>query len=523
MSLDPFYLAHVADSLEDLWSDFEDDILKDLAKRIKHSDGSLSSTARFKYTKLQELGASEKYIQSQIAKYLKRTDKEINQIFNDAITSSLANDDEIFREAYEKGIIAKSGYDIHDYSNLISKGVFDTYHEIKNFTKSFYASASNTFSNALDMAYLQVSSGVMNDAEACKYAIENLAKNGITTATSKTGRLEHADVIVARAVRTGVNITSGKVMWGVLDDLECDLVETSSHMGARPSHALWQGQVFSRSGKSKKYPDFRKSTGYGTGEGLCGWNCRHSFYPYFEGLSSVSARRYSMQENERIYNLTQKQRYNERMIRKWKREEVVLDAGVLDNSLASRKVKGWKRINEDLIKSNSDVLKHDYFRESILKATVFKNKKSVIQSIKDEFIKNGTPGIGKIILDDGLNLKTHKHEVSIANLILEKFGGNILVQKEKNKPGEYSADYLWNMKLWELKGLSGKNNVEKNIQKAIKQVSLNPGGLIFDIFNDEITGDIVKNLIKKRLSKKETNLIIILLRNSEIIDIFKKI
>lgn len=487
MSLDPFYLAHVADSLDDLWSDFEDDILKDIAKRIKHSDGSLRSTAKWRYTKLRELGASEKYIQSQIAKYLKRTDKEINQIFEDAIISSLANDDEIFRQAYEQGIIAKSGYDIHDYSNLINKGVFDTYHEIRNFTKSFYASASTTFANALDMAYLQVSSGAMSETEACKYAIENLAKNGIVTATSKSGRLEHADVIVSRAVRTGVNITSGKVMWGVLDDLDCDLVETTSHMGARPRHALWQGQVFSRSGKSKRYPDFRKSTGYGTGEGLCGWHCRHSFYPYFEGLSTVSARRYSMQENEHIYNLTQKQRYNERMIRKWKREQVVLDAGGLDSSLATRKVKGWKKINDDLIKSNSDVLKHDYFREGIIGLAKRTNTLERV-NIFDEFTQNINPGKGSILYSNDLDFKKSKHEIEVSKWLLDTFGGEILVIGEK-KPikGVHTSDFDWNDEFWELKGVSSDNSIESGIRKGLKQIAKKPGGIIFDILDDDLT------------------------------------
>ncbi|MFV0550358.1 MAG: phage minor capsid protein [Anaerorhabdus sp.] len=521
MSLNPFYLAHVADSLDNLWSDFEEDILKDLAKRIKHSDGSLSSTAKWRYTKLRELGASEKYIQSQIAKYLKRTDKEINRIFEDAIISSLANDDEIFRQAYEQGIIAKSGYDIHDYSNLINKGVFDTYHEIRNFTKSFYASASNTFANALDMAYLQVSSGVMSETEACKYAIENLAKNGIVTTTSKSGRLEHADVIVSRAVRTGVNITSGKVMWGILDDLDCDLVETTSHMGARPTHALWQGQVFSRSGKSKRYPDFRKSTGYGTGEGICGWNCRHSFYPYFEGLSTVSARRYSMQENERIYNLTQKQRYNERMIRKWKREQVVLDAGGLDSSLATRKVKGWKKINDDLIKSNSDVLKHDYFRESIIKTNSIKNKGNVLLSIKNEFIKNSTPGLGKITFDNNFDFAKNNHEIEISEWLFSVFGGNIHHKVESKIVGVKTPDIDWNNEPWEIKRPTTLNAVDDRLRKAIKQIDGTYGGVILDLHvEDEF--EKIKEKVESRLRfHNALNLTVILKKDSLVLDIVK--
>lgn len=35
---------------------------------------------------------------------------------------------------------------------------------------------------------------------------------------------------------------------------------------------------------SGNYPDFIKTTGYGSGEGLCGYNCRHSFGSYDERL-----------------------------------------------------------------------------------------------------------------------------------------------------------------------------------------------------------------------------------------------
>lgn len=67
----------------------------------------------------------------------------------------------------------------------------------------------------------------------------------------------------------------------------CDLVEVTAHSGARPEHAEWQGKVYSRSGKSSKYPSLVEATGYGTGPGLGGWNCRHSMFPYYEGMSRV--------------------------------------------------------------------------------------------------------------------------------------------------------------------------------------------------------------------------------------------
>lgn len=61
----------------------------------------------------------------------------------------------------------------------------------------------------------------------------------------------------------------------------------TAHSGARPEHAEWQGKIYSRSGKSKKYPSLVEATGYGTGPGLGGWNCRHSMFPYYEGMGRV--------------------------------------------------------------------------------------------------------------------------------------------------------------------------------------------------------------------------------------------
>lgn len=103
----------------------------------------------------------------------------------------------------------------------------------------------------------------------------------------------------------------------------------SSHGGARPSHAVWQGRCYSLDGEREidgvVYRDFRTATGYGTGAGLCGWNCRHSFGPYRHGAprqyepNPVSETGYTDAE---LYALSQKQRACERAIRAAKRELV---------------------------------------------------------------------------------------------------------------------------------------------------------------------------------------------------------
>lgn len=103
-----------------------------------------------------------------------------------------------------------------------------------------------------------------------------------------------------------------------------DLIRVSAHLGARygdggenpGNHFWWQGKLYSRTGKSTEYPDFVQSTGYGTGIGLCGWNCRHSFGPGDPNHNPYVG--FDAEENRKAYDLSQKQRAMERKIRRQK-------------------------------------------------------------------------------------------------------------------------------------------------------------------------------------------------------------
>mgnify|MGYP004548957409 FL=1 len=118
--------------------------------------------------------------------------------------------------------------------------------------------------------------------------------------------------------------------------MQCDLVEVTSHAGARPEHAEWQGRIYCLHGKRGKYKDFYKETGYGTGPGLCGWNCYHNFYPYLEGVSTPSfehdpAKRLGISNNE-LYEMTQTQRLLERRVRESRRQCQTINAAIQQSS-----------------------------------------------------------------------------------------------------------------------------------------------------------------------------------------------
>lgn len=207
-------------------------------------------------------------------------------------------------------------------------------------------------------------------------AIKDLSSKGLGVINYRTGARRRLDGAIRNAVRTGLNQTACKCQDKNFNEMGGNLVETTSHMGARPEHALWQGQVFWRKKKYKSYRNFEQATGYGTGAGLGGWNCRHSFYPFFEEISSQAFEKYRLGENEEFYELTQEQRYNERKIREWSQRANICKAGGVDNSRELNKVREWKNRQKEFLKEHPE-LKRVYANEKtygLLQS--FKNEKS---------------------------------------------------------------------------------------------------------------------------------------------------
>lgn len=171
--------------------------------------------------------------------------------------------------------------------------------------------------------------------DACREAVLRLADDGVRIVDYKSKAMAQADVAVRRHIRTQTVQAGAANTLHLLEKTGHDLVQTSSHGGAREEHAVWQGRIFSLSGRSPKYPAFRTATKYGDVAGLCGANCRHSFGVYIEG----QPKRYSSDPDEEqgrdrdeVYKATQKQRYHEREIRRLKREAVALESAGMDNA-----------------------------------------------------------------------------------------------------------------------------------------------------------------------------------------------
>nr|DAH45678.1 MAG TPA: minor capsid protein [Caudoviricetes sp.]DAI79256.1 MAG TPA: minor capsid protein [Caudoviricetes sp.] len=111
---------------------------------------------------------------------------------------------------------------------------------------------------------------------------------------------------------------------------------------------------------NEKYPDFIQSTGYGTGGGLCGWNCRHNFIPFDPKTMTNNIAKYGMEENKEAYIKSQKQRYLERNIRNTKRVIKVIQDNIKnsENLQLEQTLKKQFQLKKSLLKKQQE----NYFK-----------------------------------------------------------------------------------------------------------------------------------------------------------------
>jgi hypothetical protein len=157
-------------------------------------------------------------------------------------------------------------------------------------------------------------------------AVGRLSEGSLSVIDYRSGKHYPIDAAVRRHCVSQIGQAGGRLTESILDEYDHELVFTSAHFGSRPEHEVWQGKAYCRSGRKTidgvTYPDFYQATGYGDVAGLLGVNCRHSFGPYYPGITelpTVEQERGGM-TSEQYYQATQKQRAYENRIRKTKRE-----------------------------------------------------------------------------------------------------------------------------------------------------------------------------------------------------------
>lgn len=364
--LSPRYLDGLSDEIIEIYSQLESEILQDMARRLARL-GKITDATKWQAQMLAEAGGLKKNIGRILAKYDKAIVKQIKDTFAEALETSAKNDNRIFKAATGRTVSAPN-------AQQMLATIQKCHSDLSRLTLTTAATTQTQFVQQANRVYMNVQSGAFDYDTSMKDAADELAKRGITTVQYENGRpvTRTIESAVRMNILTGVNQTAANQTLNNCKELDCDLVETSAHIGARPEHEAWQGQIFSRSGTNPKYRPFSDCE-LGSVTGICGINCRHSFYPYFEGMAEHYTEKdldeiaseevsYNGQKMTR-YEGEQKLRGIERNIRHYKRQALTESAGGVDNTKARQKIGEWQAAARDFTKQTG--IARDSAREFI--------------------------------------------------------------------------------------------------------------------------------------------------------------
>lgn len=341
----PAWLDAAPEPIAELFRGLELTMLDEICSRLRAA-GELNEVTVQAISALRAQGIDLDEIKKAIQDTAEISEKGLNKLLDDVVKRNQA----FYTELIDLAKVTAPAVLVNaDDIETIRKQALG---EFRNITRSmgFLVNDGKTllqpakaYQWALDSASLQIQSGAISYNQAIANATQELANSGLRYVDYESGHRDQVDVAARRAVLSGINQLNQKYREASVDYLETDLVECTAHIGARDkgdvpeNHKLWQGKVYRWSGKPKtstgEYPDFEKVCGYGLGEGIGGWNCRHSFYPFVEGvmertytdqqLADIDPPPFEYQGKEySAYDATQKQREIERSIRKWKRRKI---------------------------------------------------------------------------------------------------------------------------------------------------------------------------------------------------------
>lgn len=320
--LTPKELSEVADTmhpvLDELNTWITNDMIGRLIKRFnKYGKYMLTGTDEWQSQVYKDAGGHYEALLQKMQEMSGKTEAEVKAIFEDIGLRAWNSDDAFY---VGQGLESISLIGSERIMNILSDTYRRTNGEIKNFTRSTALASQQRYIKAMDAAHIRVMSGAQSYTAAVRDVVNELAEKQ-TTVKYPSGHVDTIETAVFRAIRTGTAQASGNMTLQGMIEHDWDLIRVSAHLGARygdggenpGNHFWWQGKLYSRTGRTPGYLLFEEATGYGTGEGLCGWNCRHSFGPGSPNFNPYKD--YDAEENKKAYDLSQRQRKLERTIR----------------------------------------------------------------------------------------------------------------------------------------------------------------------------------------------------------------
>jgi hypothetical protein len=418
-------------ALEQIFDSLQMSIMTEIVRMLLEAAEIIPSTG-YKMSRLYDLGTSKKRIKDIVARTLNLSDREVENIFTNITESGYNEAESAFIEQGKEFIPYSENEPLQQFVRAIQ---VQTQNECKNITQSMgfakrqpdgslgFTPVSDYYQETLDKAVTEIASGASDYNTVLEKTVTEMTNSGLRTVDYASGHSNRVTVAARRAVSTGLNQFVGKINEENAEKLGTNYFEVSWHSGARPSHQVWQGRVYSKE-------ELERVCGLGTVTGLCGANCYHSYSPFTPGITpraytDEQLDKMNAEENKPVeyngktytkYEATQRQRRLETTMRAQRQKIKLLEEGGADEqAIINARARYVKTSDEYVNFSKSVGLSQQWDRVTVGSNTV----KGITKPKKAEMPLRGIKNVddGKI---RGINSNKHIANSSKGDILKEE-------------------------------------------------------------------------------------------------------
>lgn len=413
----PTEIEALPSAMEQLYRSLQLNIMSDLTERLKANGEEITSAVNWQINRLYELGVSKDEIDSLIQSTLDVSDDEIDRIYDEVVKSGYARNEELYTSKGKEYIPYAENKQLQQLVKAVKNQTKSEYRNITGSLGFAVRNPDNTVSftplakfyqDTLDNGLMQIASGAFDYNTVLKRVVKTMTDSGLRSVEYSSGWSNRVDVAARRALMTGFNQVVAKVNEDNAEQLGTEYFEVSYHRGARPTHQVWQGRVYSKK-------ELETVCGLGTVTGLCGANCYHSYSPFIKGIDTPT---YSEEELDRMneeentpkeyngktytaYEAQQRQRQLETAMRADRQKiELLTQGGADDDTITGAKAKYFQRQDEYVKFSKAMNLPQQWERITVdgknaLGSKLPKKAESVNKITAESVAKSGKSGIIK--------------------------------------------------------------------------------------------------------------------------------
>ena len=338
------YKEKIASKIAARYADLEVRIMQDIVRRIKKT-GEITSTADWQINRLKILGYSSEDIENALKDTLNTSYPEMFELYDKVINWEYVRNKDVYEQINAEYIPFEENEHLIQVTSAIKKQSLE---DLENITRSlgFYLDyggrkvltpLSQVYSGYLDNACMDIVTGAFDYNAVLRRVVTQLTNSGLRMIDYASGYSSRVEVAARRAVMTGISQLTGKISDMNAEKLGTEYFEVAWHSGARPTHAVWQGKVWTKQ-------QLTTVCGLGSVTGLLGANCYHEYYPFIPGISERNWTDEWLEEQDRkentpkefrgkeytVYDAKQRQRQMETAMRAQRQKVQLLKEGGAD-------------------------------------------------------------------------------------------------------------------------------------------------------------------------------------------------